>query len=155
RSSRKGRTRSCSRSVPSTGSSTISSSRTRAPPRTRPTGCCTDPGAPADAPDRPDGARRRTRSAGPLTMVAGLPRRRDWLAWGVPLAAWIVAGVLLLLKLTIRRRFDDADELFGRWRRGEQTILAFWHEQLVMMPFAYGGRRVCIMVSRHRDGELI
>ena len=47
------------------------------------------------------------------------------------------------------------EALFARWARGEPVILAFWHEQLVMMPFAYRGKQVCIMVSHHRDGELI
>jgi len=82
-------------------------------------------------------------------------RRRAWLERAVPLAAWLVAGVLLLLKLTTRRRFVREEALFARWARAEPTILAFWHEQLVMMPFPYRGKRVCIMVSRHRDGELI
>jgi lysophospholipid acyltransferase (LPLAT)-like uncharacterized protein len=71
------------------------------------------------------------------------------------LAAWLVTCVLLVLKLTLRRRLVGGEPLLARWARGEQTVLAFWHEQLVMMPFAYRGRRVCIMVSRHRDGELI
>jgi hypothetical protein len=82
-------------------------------------------------------------------------RRRAWLERLVPLAAWLVAGVLLLLKLTTRRRFVREEALFARWARAEPVILAFWHEQLVMMPFPYGGKRVYIMVSRHRDGELI
>lgn len=73
----------------------------------------------------------------------------------MPLAAWLVAGVLLLLKLTTRRRLVNGDSLLARWARGESIILAFWHEQLVMMPFPYRGKRVCVMVSHHRDGELI
>jgi len=81
--------------------------------------------------------------------------RRDWRAPLVPVAALLVTGVLLLLKITTRKRIENGDVLFAHWARGEQVILAFWHEQLVMMPFPYRGRRVCIMVSRHRDGELI
>ncbi len=73
----------------------------------------------------------------------------------LPFLAWLIAGVLLLLKATTRRRLVGSDELFAHWARGEQVILAFWHEQLVMMPFPYRGPRACIMVSRHRDGELI
>lgn len=81
--------------------------------------------------------------------------RRQWLDRLVPVAAWLVAAVLLLLKCTLRRRLVNPDDLFARWSRGERVILAFWHEQLVLVPFAYRGPRVCIMVSRHRDGELI
>ena len=82
-------------------------------------------------------------------------RRRDWLARLVPLGSVLVAAALLLLKLTTRRRLVHAQALLGYWERGEPVLLAFWHERLLMMPFPYRGRRVCIMVSRHRDGELV
>ena len=82
--------------------------------------------------------------------------RRDWLARLVPFAAMLVSGVLLLLRRTLRLRFVHGDDLFARWGRGERVILAFWHDRLVLMPFANRwAQRVCIMVSRHRDGELI
>ncbi len=88
---------------------------------------------------------RRSRSA-----------RRDWLARLVPLAAVLITGLLLILRHTLRLRFVHGDEIFARWARGERVILAFWHDRLVLMPFAnQSGQRVCIMVSRHRDGELI
>ncbi len=74
----------------------------------------------------------------------------------IPVGAWLIALVLWLLKWTTRKRvLGGGEEAYGRWERGEQMILAFWHEQLVMMPLLYAGPRVCIMVSRHRDGELI
>jgi lysophospholipid acyltransferase (LPLAT)-like uncharacterized protein len=82
-------------------------------------------------------------------------RRHAWIERLLPPAAWLVAGVLLLLKLTTRRRVVHGAALFESWARAEPMILAFWHEQLVMMPFPYRGKRVCIMVSQHRDGELI
>ena len=105
---------------------------------------------PADASNPTSGGVRLGREPG-----ARQRGRRWWLERLVPVVAWLVAAVLLLLKLTTRRRFVHGDELFARWARGEHVILAFWHEQLVMMPFPYRGRRVCIMVSRHRDGEII
>jgi lysophospholipid acyltransferase (LPLAT)-like uncharacterized protein len=82
--------------------------------------------------------------------------RRDWLARLVPLGAVLVTGLLLLLRCTLRPRYVHGDELFARWARGERVILAFWHDRLLLMPFANRfAQRVCIMVSRHRDGELI
>jgi lysophospholipid acyltransferase (LPLAT)-like uncharacterized protein len=39
--------------------------------------------------------------------------------------------------------------------RGERVICAFWHGRLLMMPFAYPGQRVVILISQHRDGEYI
>ncbi len=63
---------------------------------------------------------------------------------------------MLLLRWTLRPRYQNGDELFARWARGERVILAFWHDRLLLMPFAEHRRqRVCILVSRHRDGELI
>ncbi len=75
----------------------------------------------------------------------------------VKIRAW--AGLaflaLMLLKWTTRRRYLRAEELFSRWQRGEQVILAFWHNRMLMMPFAYRGVHACILNSAHRDGEII
>jgi len=88
-----------------------------------------------------------------------VPARRrarvDWLRLLVPAGAWLLAAVLRLLRLTTRRRALYGHHVLEAWGRGEQMILAFWHDRLVMMPFMYRGRRAVIMVSRHRDGELI
>lgn len=56
------------------------------------------------------------------------------------------------LRATIRFKYVDAPEL----EKGENAIFPFWHGRMLMMPFAkerYG--KFCVMVSRHRDGELI
>ena len=37
----------------------------------------------------------------------------------------------------------------------ERFILAFWHRHLLLMPYAYRGRRISVLVSQSRDGELI
>jgi lysophospholipid acyltransferase (LPLAT)-like uncharacterized protein len=63
--------------------------------------------------------------------------------------------VLRLLRATVRIRTVNEAEIYGCWRRGEQVILAFWHDRLALMPLVYAGPRACIMISRHRDGELI
>lgn len=81
--------------------------------------------------------------------------RRDWLARLVPLAAVLASILLRVLRRTLRPRFIHGDDLYARWARGERVIIAFWHDRLLMVPFANPGQRVCIMVSRHRDGELI
>lgn len=39
--------------------------------------------------------------------------------------------------------------------RGQNTILAFWHGQLLMMPHMCLGRPLDVMISSHRDGEMI
>jgi lysophospholipid acyltransferase (LPLAT)-like uncharacterized protein len=83
-------------------------------------------------------------------------RRRAMLQRLVPLGAWLIALVLALLRRTVRTRLLNDAGLYARWRAGERLIVAFWHEQLVLMPcFEWWPPRVCIMISQHRDGELI
>ena len=83
-------------------------------------------------------------------------RRRAVLQRLVPLGAWLIALVLAILRRTVRVRLVNDDGLYARWRAGERLIVAFWHEQLVLMPcFEWWPPRVCIMISQHRDGELI
>src|SRR6185503_13562006 len=48
------------------------------------------------------------------------------------------------------------DEGLRAWEReGKPFILAFWHRHLLLMPYAYRGRRISVLVSQSRDGELI
>lgn len=41
------------------------------------------------------------------------------------------------------------------WVNGIPAIGAFWHGRLLMMPFAYRGKRLSFLVSPHRDGQII
>jgi len=68
----------------------------------------------------------------------------------------LVSAALCVLRWTVRIRYRNADDLLARWARGEQVIIAFWHNRAVMMPVAYHGRgrKLCIMNSQHRDGEI-
>jgi lysophospholipid acyltransferase (LPLAT)-like uncharacterized protein len=94
-------------------------------------------------PPRKERAKRRHRPLrawflGVLTVVA--PR--------------LVSGALQLLATTVRIQYVNADDLFRRWARGEQVIVAFWHNRVVMMPIPARGQKLCIMNSQHRDGEI-
>jgi lysophospholipid acyltransferase (LPLAT)-like uncharacterized protein len=100
-----------------------------------------------EEPVEPDGA----------TRPAPKPRH----AWRAPLlrlltavAPVLISGTLRLLALTTQVRFVNADELFARWKRGEQLIIAFWHNRVLMMPVANRSRKLCIMNSQSRDGEI-
>jgi lysophospholipid acyltransferase (LPLAT)-like uncharacterized protein len=73
----------------------------------------------------------------------------------VAVAGWVVHLLLRFLGATTRKTEEDGAELRGRFERNERVILAFWHGRIVMMPFAYTGRGVCIMNSGHRDGALV
>ena len=82
-------------------------------------------------------------------------RRRARLQRLIPLGAWLITIVLWLLRHTTRAQLVDEGGLYERWRAGERLIIAFWHEQLVLMPCFGWWPRVCIMISQHRDGDLI
>ena len=34
-------------------------------------------------------------------------------------------------------------------------MIAFWHRHLLLMPYSYRGRRICVLISASRDGERI
>ena len=73
----------------------------------------------------------------------------------IRLWAGLAFALLWLLKVTTRKCYVGVDDLFARWERGEQVILAFWHSRIVLMRFGYRGSKACIMNSIHRDGEII
>ena len=66
-------------------------------------------------------------------------------------AAWLIRG----LRACVRVRHHGDAAVRGREERGERFILAFWHRHLLLMPYAYRGRRISVLISRSRDGELI
>ena len=75
--------------------------------------------------------------------------------WWVPLAAHAAAGMVLLLGATwrlVRVRIHERD---ARLDRGERCIFAFWHAQLLTLVFTHRRRSIAVLVSQHRDGELI
>jgi len=89
------------------------------------------------------------------------PDQRQW--WRGPLlrlatvvAPPVILAVLWLLTRTLRVEIDGIAPVEERWRRGERVILTFWHGRLLGMAIAarITGARVCILVSRHRDGEI-
>lgn len=69
--------------------------------------------------------------------------------------ARIAATAIRLLRASVRMRHHGDERMRQRERAGEPFILAFWHGHLLLMPYAYHGRRISALVSRSRDGELI
>jgi len=49
----------------------------------------------------------------------------------------------------------EAVEPFVKDDAEDPVIIAFWHSRLLMMPFLCRRNRVAMLISRHRDGELI
>ena len=71
------------------------------------------------------------------------------------LISFLAANLIRGLRATVRLRFHG-DERIRKWERTEKRfILAFWHRHLLLMPYAYQGRRISVLVSQSRDGELI
>jgi lysophospholipid acyltransferase (LPLAT)-like uncharacterized protein len=67
----------------------------------------------------------------------------------------LAAGFLRGLRATLRLRHHGDGQLRAWEREGKPFILAFWHRHLLLMPYAYRGRRISVLVSQSRDGELI
>ncbi len=82
-----------------------------------------------------------------------LKRLTDWLLLNlVPLLA---AGLIRLLRHLLRVETIGEEHPRAFWERGEQVILAFWHDQLLLMARGYRGPGARILISSSKDGELI
>lgn len=66
-------------------------------------------------------------------------------------AAWFIRA----LRAGVRLRHHGDGAVRAREAADERFILAFWHRHLLLMPYAYRGRRISVLISRSRDGELI
>ena len=76
-------------------------------------------------------------------------------AFAQVILGWLAAGLIRILRATLRLRHHGDAEL-RQWERSRSHfVLAFWHRHLLLMPYAYRGRRISVMVSQSRDGELI
>ena len=67
----------------------------------------------------------------------------------------LAAGVMRLLALTVRREVLGEKNLRDLWARGERAIIAFWHDQLLLMVFGYPGKGAKLLISESQDGELL
>jgi lysophospholipid acyltransferase (LPLAT)-like uncharacterized protein len=60
-----------------------------------------------------------------------------------------------LVRATMRASFRGREILDAAVGRGDRFILAFWHSRLILMPYVYPGHRISVLISRHRDAEII
>lgn len=67
------------------------------------------------------------------------------------LGYWLIRG----LGKTMRWSVEGTAEVDHFYAQGKRMIIAFWHDQQLMMPLAYRGKEAHILISQHRDGELI
>ena len=73
----------------------------------------------------------------------------------LPVVALTAALWIWLTRATSRIRYINRGVIEEMTRRGQPYILAFWHGRLFLMPYAYPGNRIAILISQHRDGEVI
>ncbi|NIQ38607.1 MAG: DUF374 domain-containing protein [Proteobacteria bacterium] len=72
----------------------------------------------------------------------------------VPVIAY---GLIRFLRLTMRIEIVNEEVTEPVIRNGleDPVIIVFWHSRLLMMPLLVKKRRIAMLISRHRDGELI
>jgi lysophospholipid acyltransferase (LPLAT)-like uncharacterized protein len=71
------------------------------------------------------------------------------------LAFWIGPLLIRTLGATLRVDFTDRGKLAGIRRSGQSVIYAFWHGRMLILAYTHRQRRIHILISQHRDGELI
>lgn len=71
------------------------------------------------------------------------------------LAPPLAAGLVRLLKLCVRTEVIGANVPESFWSRGENVIIAFWHDQLLLMVGGYRGPGAKLLISASKDGELL
>ncbi len=67
------------------------------------------------------------------------------------LGRWLIR----FLRVTMRITYVNFEGYRALLDGPGNIILAFWHGRLMMMPYSYPGNGITILVSNHRDGELI
>ena len=77
------------------------------------------------------------------------------LPWWLPLASVLGAGLVRAIGATWRFTVSDAPEYAAAIARGERFVYAFWHSGLLPLSFLHRDEGIAVLVSRHRDGELI
>lgn len=67
----------------------------------------------------------------------------------------IAALLIRALYATLRVRHAHADRILELNRREGSYIFAFWHAHLLVMIYALFRHPLLVMISQHRDGEMI
>lgn len=69
--------------------------------------------------------------------------------------AYLIHSLICLLYRTMRVSFVGHDHYRSLVESEHGVIGIFWHGRMLMMPFLYPGRNISILISAHRDGEII
>ena len=79
--------------------------------------------------------------------------------WKDRCIVWIISRAaalcILLLGSTWRIRWFGLEQVRAAQKDGGNVIYAFWHGRMLALCFSHRRRLVHIMISEHRDGEMI
>jgi lysophospholipid acyltransferase (LPLAT)-like uncharacterized protein len=80
------------------------------------------------------------------------PLKKKLVSW---LGPWLAYWAIRILGRTMRLEVvhPEIPRSFGE--KGTPTIMVFWHGRLLMMPLGYKGRNLSVLVSPHRDGQMV
>jgi len=67
----------------------------------------------------------------------------------------VAVRVIRLLGKTLNLSTVGGEAVDAFIRQGTPIIIAFWHGRQLLMPLAYRGTSASILISQHRDGEII
>lgn len=67
----------------------------------------------------------------------------------------LVYLVVRALRATMRLEIIGGDIPQAFHDRGEGIISVFWHSRLLLLPFAYTGEKIHVLISSHGDGKII
>lgn len=69
---------------------------------------------------------------------------------------WLGAQYIRLVHATTRWTLVNADIPQKLWQEEKPFILAFWHGRILLMPYSWDPqKKVHMLISQHRDGQLI
>lgn len=68
---------------------------------------------------------------------------------------FLVYGLIRGIGWSMRIRILGAGGVHEYWKKNKPFILAFWHGRQLMIPLVYEGKKLHVLISQHRDGELI
>ena len=71
------------------------------------------------------------------------------------IAPILASGLIRLVRRTMRIRRSGHETMERLIQAGRPFIIAFWHDHLFLMQYAYAGRKRAMLISRHSDGEVI
>lgn len=82
--------------------------------------------------------------------------RRKIVAWFTgSLGAYLLHGLICLIYRTMRVSIVGQETYRNLCESENGVIGIFWHGRMLMMPFLYPGSKISILISAHRDGEII